>query len=332
MATELKYALSLGSPPGYIQVFTDANNFWSTVAGGDLVAADEKYVLEVDSGFEGGTINWTSTYDSRSHTWNTSLATDNVVEIRPMPSSKFDYLTKTGATINPGSTGNGMLLIANPPNQFDVVFKDVGIMGLNTNRGLIWDWSGGNGTNCVLDRIYVESLQFILGGAFNRVSNSIFKMLSPSTQVLGDLNRTIGEVIFHANLLIVENGVSGSFCLRSAGDCVNNTYVDEGTGSYTLGFEGSSGSNNASTDGSAPGPGSFTNITPANEFVSPGSDYHLIETSQLRNAGANLFGNGYDSDNDDVARPNAPWDIGPFQFVTAAQPPKQNAIFHGHDF
>ncbi len=334
MATERKFAISTTpSQPGYEATYADLSAFMSAFASYDLQTPDQKFLVEIFPDYDGTTLTLpVERMDFRN--WTGNRATDNIVRIQAVPGNEIQYPSLAGARITYDNTSDNFVDDGSCP----VEFYGVSIENLGAGAPM---FTASTGTvENTMDRCYVYKAGFSNGNQtkvynFKLITNSIIHIEGFTGNYIFWGGQTSGAV-----LPVMRNvtGIAGSVMTGAnrffvyGNDMQNCIFTKESTSQIgSQGFFSCDGDYNASVSNDAPGANSIQNITPANEFVDEDTDMHLLEGSQLRGAGVNLFGNGYDKDIDGDDRPNAAWDIGADQFVGAAPSEEENALMFGID-
>lgn len=171
----------------------------------------------------------------------------------------------------------------------------------NFLNGVIYNLTVTGGTNRIVDGINL-----------NQTAHTVKVQNLTIDDITNDTPAGAGAGIRASN--------SASFTVQNC--VVTNT----GGTSSTAGLDFTLGAavvdtNLASEDATATGTGSITGLTPANEFVALGSDYHLKAGAQCINAGTDLAttptGVNIDIDGRDRDATGDVWDIGADEFVAA---------------
>ena len=186
------------------------------------------------------------------------------------------------------------------------------------------DFRGITMTNAVAHtENYLNGIIYNLAvtGVTNRIVNGI--NLNQTAHTINVMNVTVDTITNNTTA----GTATGILAASDAGFTVKNCVATNtgGTSSGAL-LDFSLGAlvvdtNLASEDTTATGTGSITGLTPANEFVAVGSDYHLKSGAQCINAGADLVttptGVNIDIDGRDRDAQGDTWDIGADELVAS---------------
>lgn len=316
---DLLYALSNGSPSGYVAVYNNLQTWWDTeVKDYDFVTNGNRKILE---GFDDWTTDYYEIGSPQLLAGTMVTNADNYALIRSAPGHRHNGTTGSGFGIKCTNWAENWLQEGNHTHleDFEVVggssFNGLEITNATNARlkGLLFSGSCQHGISGLLNGHFVESCIVISSSAGSR---GIANRWGQS----GGVANNCVTVGFNNGYYVDSGGLTCYNC-AALGINANSDFQGAITGDY-----------NAASDGTAPGANSIQDLTGSDFVDSANDDYHITQESRLATAGTNLYdGSGEQTDIDGEAWPAVgAWSIG--ADYPGGEPPvtsKQNAIFHG---